>query len=299
MRAVYLLFIATIYLNASSNFDILNEPLFKIDNKAVTSIGLFKFMLVFIIGFSLASFYKKKITLITKNRLNLSSSSQTIIANIGNYLILIVTIIVALNYLGIDLSSLAFIAGALSVGIGFGLQNLVSNFISGIILMFEKTIRIGDLIELANEKGRVSEIRIRSTTITTFDNIDVIVPNSTLMQNSVINWTLRDPIRRLQIPFSVSYGTTVENVENTILEELKNSNLSYINEMEKTPQVWMSAMGASSVDYLLMIWVDTDDSTSSGKSDFLKFIYRTLYKNQIEIPFPQMDIHIKSSELIK
>jgi potassium efflux system protein len=195
------------------------------------------------------------------------------------------------------MTSISLIAGALSIGVGFGLQTVVSNFIAGIILMFERTIRIGDMIEISDVlRGRVTDMRIRSTTVKTFDNIDIVVPNSSFIQNNVINWTLEDPTRRLHIPFGVAYGTEVESVKKAVLEELEKSDLNYIhNDPDKTPEVWMVSMGSSSVDFELLVWVVWGNKLRPNalRSDFLILIYNALNKNGIQIPFPQLDLYVK------
>lgn len=277
-------------------WDEVNKPYIPL-GEGVSILDISKFLFIFIIGFSLASFYKRKIG--KANLKNSSQATKTLLANLGFYFLVFLTFIFALNSVGIDLSSLTILVGALSVGIGFGLQNIVSNFISGIILIFEKSIQVGNIIDIDGEtKGRVTQINMRSSVITTFDNIDVIIPNSTLMQNNVTNWTFGDDIRRLNIPFGVAYGTDAKYVINLIKEELDKSNLVYIkDDMTRLPNVWMTGMGASSVDFKLMVWIHTNTNKagldSSNISDFLVFIYETLNKYEIEIPFPQMDVHLK------
>jgi small-conductance mechanosensitive channel len=156
---------------------------------------------------------------------------------------------------------------------------------------------LGDYIEISDTiRGTVSDMKMRSTTVTTNDNIDVVIPNSSFIQNNVINWTLENDIRRMHIPFSVAYGTRNEKVEQVILEELKNSKINYVKNSTKYPTlIWMTAMGSSSVDYELIVWVRGQSTVrpSGTKSDFLKFIYNTLNKHHIEIPFPQLDLHVK------
>ncbi len=227
----------------------------------------------------------------------MSDMSLKITSNVGYYLIIFIVFMIAISSLGIDLTSLSLIAGALSIGIGFGLQTVVSNLIAGIILMFERTIRIGDIIEIDSLlKGTVSDIRIRSTTIKTFDNIDIVIPNSSFIQNNVINWTLEDPpTRRLHVSFGVAYGTKIEKVKEVILKELLESNLNFLKGIEgKEPEIRMEMMNASSVDLELLVWVKANDKfrPSALKSDFLILIYNALFKHGIEIPFPQMDIHL-------
>lgn len=277
----------------------LTESLFVFNERGISIIDILKVLLVLILGFMLAAFYKRKIMdLVTREKLSYSSAKM--ISSAGYYTLVFITLLIALKTIGLDLSNLGLIAGALSIGIGFGLQTVVSNLAAGIILMFERTIRIGDYIEVTDTiRGTVSDMKMRSTTVTTNDNIDIIIPNSSFIQNNVINWTLENDIRRIHIPFSVAYGTPNEKVEKVILEELKDANITYVSKpLKYTPIVWMTAMGSSSVDYELVVWIKGQSTLkpSGTKSDFLKFIYAALNKHHIQIPFPQLDLHVKQTE---
>lgn len=281
------------------SWDEVNKPMIPIGD-GVSILAVFKFILIFIIGFSIATFYRKKITNENTPYLkNTSIATRTILANLGYYFLVALTFVFGLKSVGIDLSSLTILVGALSVGIGFGLQNIVSNFISGIILIFEKSIQVGNVIEISSGiRGKVSQINMRSSVITTFDNIEIIIPNSTLMQNNVINLTFSDDVRRLHVPFGIAYGSNIDDVIKIILNSLEKSNLIYIKHMtDKLPSVKMKSMAASSVDFELLVWINENPNEngigSSTLSDFLIFIYKTLLENNIEIPFPQMDINIK------
>jgi potassium-dependent mechanosensitive channel len=280
----------------------INRPIIPIGD-GVSILAVIKFFLIFIFGFTIAIFYKRKISNASGYLKNSSPATKTMLANLGYYFLVMLTFVFALNSVGIDLSSLTILVGALSVGIGFGLQNIVSNFISGIILIFEKSIQVGNIIEISDQfRGRVTQINMRSSVINTFDNIDIIIPNSTLMQNNVINLTFSDDVRRLHIPFGVAYGTDSDLVNQVILDSLKETSLVYINDdSSREPKIWMTGMGASSVDFKLLVWVNANTNKSgvdsSNISDFLIFIYKTLQKNNIEIPFPQMDVHIKKDSI--
>lgn len=273
----------------------INNPIIPIGD-GISILAIIKFLLIFIIGFSIATFYKKKITTASANY---SIATRTMLANLGYYFLVALTFVFGLKSVGIDLSSLTILVGALSVGIGFGLQNIVSNFISGIILIFEKSIQVGNIIEISTGlRGKVTQINMRSSVITTFDNIDIIIPNSTLIQNNVINLTFSDDVRRLHVPFGVAYGSDIDDVIKIILESLASSSLIYIKTIaDKEPRVRMTAMGASSVDFELLVWISENPNElgvgSSNMSDFLIFIYKILQENNIEIPFPQMDIRLK------
>lgn len=273
------------------------SPLFVFNEHPISLYSLFKAFIYLVIGFILGMIYKRWIVRLSYRWKDISMMSMRLASNIGYYLIILVFFIISISSLGIDLSSLSLIAGALSIGIGFGLQTVVSNLIAGIILMIERTIRIGDAIEISDVVvGIVTDMRIRSTTVKTFDNIDIVVPNSTFIQNNVVNWTLDDRIRRVHIPFCVAYGTEVDDVKNTILNALEKSELYYIrNNEEKKPAIRMTLMNSSSVDFELVIWVEWDTKLKkiSLRSDFLILIYDTLRANNIDIPFPQLDIYFK------
>ncbi len=295
------LVLATSNIKITSFFDSIktffNTTLVVFNEQAITPMSLIKAIFLILIGILIGKIYKRWIVKVSSKWPNISEMSLKISSNVGFYLIIFITFIIALGSLGIDMSSISLIAGALSIGIGFGLQTVVSNFISGIILMFERTIRIGDVIEINDLlKGTVTDIRVRSTTVKTFDNIDIVVPNSSFIQNNVINWTLEDKSRRLHVPFGVAYGTKVEEVKEIVLKELLNSNLTFIrNDKDKQADIRFENMNNSSVDLELLVWIKTNDKLTPNalKSDFLLLIYNALYKNNIEIPFPQLDLHIK------
>ncbi len=297
MKTVWIMGAAATGLLASSGvMEVLDYPVVSMDKSIITILGIIKFVAVFAIGFSLGGFYKGRIS---KSHYfqKINISSRTLLSNMGYYLIIALTVLVSLGVLGIDLTSLTIVAGALSIGVGFGLQNIVSNFISGIILIFEKSIRVGDYIEISNEfRGRVSDIRMRSVSVLTNDGVEVIVPNQNFIQSNVINWTLSDDRRRLHIPFGVAYGTDADEVRRVVLHALESSDLVYVrDDPDKNPAVWMVDMGPSSVNYELLVWIYGQSTVmpSTAKSDFLVLIYKTLNANHIPIPFPQMDLHIK------
>jgi len=278
----------------------ISEPFFKINGSPASIIKLIFTLSIFILGFYLGKFYKANIEKISQNNTLINTSTRTILSNIGYYIILIITFFIAMNLLGINLSSIALVAGALSVGIGFGLQNIVSNFISGIILMFERTIKVGDYVELSSDtRGKVREIRMRSITITTNSNIDIIVPNQYFIENNVINWTMNDKIRRFQISFGVAYGTDPQKVITIIKEAVEKSDFQdVVNTHERNTKVIMTGLGNSSIDFELFIWIHGRDILypKSTTSKFLVLIYNTLNENNIEIPFPQQDLHIRSMD---
>lgn len=281
-----------------STWQMLQLPLFHINTTSVSIIKLFITFMIFIIGFIVGHIYKKNIQSIGQKSKTITASTLTLLSNLGYYTIFLITFFVVLKFLGIDLSSIALVAGALSVGIGFGLQNIISNFVSGIILMVERSMKIGDYIQLdENLRGRVVDIKMRSITIVTNSNIDIIVPNLDLIQQKVINWTMNDKIRRFEIPFGVAYGSDAKKVISVILQAVKESGFKNIyTDRNKITRVIMTEMGDSSVNFELFVWIRGIETLYPKRttSEFLLLIYETLNANGIEIPFPQRDLHIKS-----
>ncbi len=279
---------------------IINYPLFNVGDKTITPVNFFLMLLILVIGWYIGKYYKKTIYNIRK-KYKMSHSVATLLGNFGYYAVLVVSFLSALKAVGLDLSSFTIIAGALSVGIGFGLQNIVSNFISGIILMFENSMKVGDYIQIdENTRGEVMDISMRSTIIRTNDNVDLIIPNQTFIQNNVINWTLNDDSIRFRIPFGVEYGVKIEEVENVVLKALEKSDIPYIKKHPKfdvTPKVIFIEMGESSLNFELFVWVRGEYARKprGTKSEFLKVIYTALNEAGIGIPFPQQDLHIKDS----
>ncbi|WP_238582309.1 mechanosensitive ion channel family protein [Cellvibrio sp. OA-2007] len=224
------------------------------------------------------------------------------LTRIIHYVMIGLAIILTGSALGLNFSKLTLIAGALSVGIGFGLQNVVSNFISGIMILFEKSLKIGDLIELESGVfGEVIEINIRSTLIRTSDNVDILVPNSEFVSGRVTNWTLTDAVRRFRIPFGVAYGSDKNLVRTAALEAAHSVSWTLNDEAtNRLPSVWMTGFGDSSLNFVLAVWVSADvvKRPSSMTSDYLWALDDAFRKYKIEIPFPQQDLHIKSSPFI-
>lgn len=285
----------------SKIIDFINYPLFTVSNRVITPLNFAFFILVLLVGWLIAKYYKYFINKL-RHANNISHSTATLLANMGYYIIVTLSFLMALKVVGLDLSSLAIIAGALSVGIGFGLQNIVSNFVSGIILMFERSIKVGDYIQIDDDtRGEVLDISMRSTIVRTNDNINLIIPNQSFIQNNVINWTLGDDIVRFRVPFGVAYGSDIDEVESVILLALEESKLPYIKTAKNfevpPPTVVFIEMGDSSLNFEFFIWVKGEYARKPRRtrSRFLKMIYQALNKAGITIPFPQTDLHIVDS----
>jgi len=228
---------------------------------------------------------------------DIERSTAHTIATLGYYIGVVVTLLVATSLLGVSLQNMMVVAGALSVGIGFGLQNIANNFVSGLILLFDRSLRVGDYVELADGlRGTISQIRVRSTIVTTNDQLEVIVPNSSFISDQVINYTLTSDSRRLHVPFGVAYGSDVQKVIDTVMKVPQTLPFVIHDDSELEPKVWMTSMADSSLNFELLVWIhgQATQKPSGSLSDCLIAVHQALVDNGIQIPFPQRDIHIVS-----
>ena len=228
-------------------------------------------------------------------QMRMDRGSREALVTVSGYIGVAVAVLVALGVAGITFSNVAIIAGALSVGIGFGLQNIVNNFVSGLILLFERPIKTGDWIVVGNTEGYVKRIRIRSTQIQTFDRADVIVPNSELISGQVTNWMLYDLRGRVRVPVGVAYGTDTAKVKQALLEVANQHPLVISNDPQREPNVLFMAFGDSSLDFELRCHIQNIDQRRQVISDLNFAIDAAFRENNIEIPFPQRDIHIRET----
>ncbi|NES02481.1 MAG: mechanosensitive ion channel [Okeania sp. SIO2F4] len=270
------------------------SPIFNLGNKGlsivdvVTLIGLTIIMWKGV-GYFINIFRTKIIGLTGADR-----SVQDTISFLTRYGLIFLGILIILQLWGIDISSLAIIASVLGVGIGFGLQNIANNFISGIILVFERPIQVGDFIQVENLVGIVEKIGLRSTHITTLDKVSLIVPNSRFLENEVLNWSHGNPISRMKIPIGVAYGSNIKSVRKAILEVAKSHPEVLLH---PSPQLWFQEFGDSSLNFDLLVWTREPRKQSQLKSELNYRIEASLRRYKVEIPFPQRDLHLKSPEI--
>lgn len=216
------------------------------------------------------------------------------------YTVWIVGTLVGLRYLGLDISNFALIGGAIGVGIGFGLQGIFGNFVSGLILLLEKTLKVGDFVDLqSGVMGRVTEIGMRYTRVTTNDLLDIIVPNSEFINGRVTNWSFNEKYRRIHVPFCVAYGTDKDKVKQAVLKAVDAVPGCIISDPRRMPDVWLTGFADSSLSFELVLWVEHALMVSPGatQAKFLWAIDDQLRAAQIEIPFPQRDLHVRSGSL--
>ncbi len=225
----------------------------------------------------------------------LDRSLQYAISQIASNVVLVVGIFIVLQNTGIHLEALTVFAGAVGVGIGFGLQNITSNFISGLVILAERPITIGDRVEVAGVTGQVQKIRARSTVVVTNDNITTIVPNQKFIDSPVTNWTYGDPRVRFRVPVGVAYGSDVELVRRKLIEAAAEDEHTL---KEPAPSVFFVEFGDSSLNFELVAWSDEmSNRPRRYRSDLNFAIIRKFREAGIEIPFPQRDLNIKSGVL--
>jgi len=225
---------------------------------------------------------------------DVEDAPRYVLLRLTQYLIWIIGIAVALELLNVDLTALTVVAGALGIGIGFGLQNVVNNLVSGIVLLLEQPIRFKDRVTVENIEGQVESINFRSTTILTNDNISIIVPNSEFINQTVINWSHGDPRVRIHVGVGVAYGSDVEAVSQTLVDVARSTKGVLAR---PTPEVRFLEFGDSSLNFELLVWSDEPPLTHKLKSDINYAIDAAFRKKGIEIPFPQRDLHVRSGPL--
>ncbi|PKO47827.1 MAG: potassium transporter KefA [Betaproteobacteria bacterium HGW-Betaproteobacteria-22] len=258
-------------------------------------------LLILFIVWWIAYSVEQLIVRLTKRNQADPVSESTIYAfsRISRYLIWLIGVILGLNFIGFDIGSLMLVGGALGVGIGFGLQNIFSNLISGIIILLERTLKVGDFVDLqSGVMGRVSEINMRYTRVTTNDAVDIIVPNSEFINGRVTNWTLSEMLRRMHIPFGVAYGTDKDAVRTAALKAAATLHFTVEDSTHNT-DVWLVNMGDSSLDFELIVWVGLEGVRAPAMvhAKYLWAIETELRNANIEIPFPQRDLHLRGGSL--
>ena len=269
-------------------------------NAALPAIKLSLVQIFLLIALLIAVFW---ISSITKrflfNRLlaqsGLDRSLQYAIAQVVSNIVLVVGIFIVVENTGIHLAALAVFAGAVGVGLGFGLQNIASNFISGLVILAERPITIGDRVEVAGIAGQVEHIRARSTVIRTNDNIMMIVPNTKFIDSPVTNWTYTDRRVRFHIPVGVAYGSDIAKVHDLLLA-VGRENPNTLQ--EPAPSVVLKKFGDNSIDFELVVWSSEMSARPSRYRSDLNFaIVEKFLEAKIEMPFPQRDLHIRSGVL--
>jgi len=278
-------------------YEVSDFHLFDIGDTPVTPAGLIKMLLILGLAIGISWLIRYLLARGVSKRQAAQSPAFYALGRILHYIIVMAGSFAALGSIGIDFTSFALIAGALSVGIGFGLQAIVSNFVSGLILLFEGTMRVGDFIELDTDlRGVVKEINTRATVITSNDSVDVVVPNSVLVTTQLTNWTLRESYGRMRVPFGVAYGSDKELVRDLALEAVKRVDCALTHMPDREPQIRLVNFGDNALEFSVLFWVSRQGVRRPGRTraHFLWELETLLVENGVEIPFPQRDVHFRS-----
>jgi small-conductance mechanosensitive channel len=270
----------------------LDSPLVKLGDTQITLWTLVYFVVLLLLLFYLAGRLRRWLVEKLLVRTKLEIGARQAVGSITRYVFLLVGLLVILQSAGVNLTALNVIAGAVGIGVGFGLQNIANNFISGVIILFERPIKVGDRIVVGNVEGDVTEIGARSTTVLTNDNIAIIVPNSKFITENVVNLKYKDDTVRFSVPVGVAYGSDVRLVEKLLLQAAQ-ENPDVLDDPKPVAQ--FMAFGDSALEFELRVWSATLTSRSDNLVSALNFAIHDLFKaHGIEIPFPQRDLHIRS-----
>ncbi len=275
--------------------------LFKIGGTPVTAAGLLQLALILFVAWGVSYWFRRTLRRLGDRHPEFDNAALYTIGRLSHYLLIGIALVVGLSFVGIDFTNFALVAGAIAIGIGFGLQSIVANFVSGLILLFDRSLKAGDFVELdSGVAGEVRAINVRSTVLNTNDNVDIVVPNLEFISTKVINWTLIEAHRRIHIPFKVAYGTDIDAVTQAALEAA--DRLPHTLKT-KSPGVWLTRFGDSSLDYELVVWIEPAAVKRPGAvhADYMREIHLALLRHGIEIPLPQRDLHLRSGfrELVR
>lgn len=268
-----------------------DRELTEIGDESITVRKLFYMIVILVVGFVVGRLVIRYLRGYALEKLHLRSNLVLIIEKLSNYLLFIVVVYFALNYVNIPLTIFTFLGGAIAIGIGFGAQNLVNNFLSGLILMGEQPIRLGDWVEIDGKLGTITNIGARASRLRLFSGVDVLIPNSKFLENNVINWTLSDRQIRLQISVGVAYGSPTRQAADLIYRAVSEHGLV---EDDPEPKVIFEEFGDNALHFSVYFWVELGPNLDSRiiMSDIRHRIDKLFKEADIVIAFPQRDVHL-------
>jgi small-conductance mechanosensitive channel len=270
----------------------LQWPLFTIGNVPLTPLFLIKCTVFLILLSFFSRLFRRFLAKKVLTHTSMDRGHQYALVRGAGYIIFLLGLIIGLDTTGLNLRSLLVLGGALGVGIGFGLQNIVANFVAGIVILWEGPVKVGDFIDVGNTHGEVIRIGARGTWVRTYDNEVIIVPNSEFINIRVANWTANDRIVRMTIPLGVSYESDLEMVREVLLDIAKRNEQVIA---DPAPAVLVTGFGDNSVNISLRVSTTImTDRTGSLKSDLFMKIFRVFRERKIEMPFPQQDVRVRS-----
>lgn len=275
--------------------DLGSQALLSIGGSSITIARLISALVVVAIAF-----FAARLTGVVLRRMRTKAHSGRsaiyILEKLSTYGLVIVGLFIGMSTLGIDLSSLAVFAGAVGVGVGLGLQGVVREFVSGLFLIFDPLIHVGDFVELDDVRGEIIEVGPRATRIRTNDNLDVVIPNSKLIENRVTNWTLKGSTRRIHVPFGAAYGSDKDTVRDAVVKAVNALPFTLPEEDGRKTQVWLTGFGDSALNFELVVWPTPEAvrRPAAMNAAYAWAIDDALKAAGIEIPFPQVDLRIRS-----
>ena len=269
---------------------IFENRLFNIGKTEITPLTILEFIFVIIIFFVISRIVRKFLRKRILKHFKLTDSAQFTILRLTHYAMMLVGILIGLNSVGIQLTSITIGVGVLGVGLAFGLQNITSNFISGIILLFERHVNVGDYITVDNIVGKVIAINIRSTTVVTPDNTALIVPNSKFIEGIVTNWSVIDPKIRILIPVRIGFKSDIDLISSILLQSAKEHKDALT---DPEPAVFFRGYGEYGINMELSVWIAQPDPKIRSKivSEINYHVYKLLRENNIDIPFQQFNLY--------
>ncbi len=275
----------------------LDHTLLQFSGVNVTVGGVLAAIIAVLLTIFLSALLRRALNRYGERQPNANRAAIYTLSRVVHYAFIGIGLLLALEFIGIPVAKFTVFAGAIGVGLGFGLQAIFNNFISGLILLFDRSLKVGDFVELeSGVHGEVHSIQIRATRIVTNDNIDILVPNSEFVSGRVVNWTYRDVSRRIRVPFGVAYGTDKELVKKAALEAAAEVPFTLALEGARKPQVWLVEFGDSSLNFELVTWLTAEATKrpATVKAAYLWALETALSTHGIEIPFPQRDLHVRS-----
>ncbi|MGD2134929.1 MAG: mechanosensitive ion channel [Gemmatimonadales bacterium] len=276
---------------------VLTYPIFTIGDTEITLWTLIYLLALTVLLIFVSGRLKQWLAHSLLKRYDIAEGARVAIATLVRYCVVALGFIVIVQSSGIDLSALTVLAGALGVGLGFGLQNIINNFESGLIILFERPIKIGDRVDVGNLRGNVVDIRARATTIVTNDNIAIIVPNSEFISQRVTNWSFTDANVRTSVPVGVAYGTDPAQVRRALLD-VAAAHPGVLGDPKA--DVLFTEFADSSLNFALRVWTSDFATRPAVLRSELNFLIAQKFADEgIQIPFPQRDLHIKSGPLVE
>ncbi len=273
-----------------------DRSLFKLGETPITLSGLTKVLVTVLIAWLVSWLFRRALGQLGSRFPKENQSLLFVISRLSHYAIILIGVVAGLSTIGLSLANFALVAGALALGVGFGLQTIVNNFLSGLILFFERTVKVGDFVELDDgHRGEVRAINVRGTVVNTNDNIDIVVPNSQFTERRFINWTLLDPFRRIHVRFRVAYESDEDKVVEAGLDAAARLSSTLTGVLGREPSVWLADYGENGLEFELIVWL-MPDAVKRPDAVFAAYqweIRKALRRHGIEVPVPQREIRFR------